>query len=160
MWRHKRRRAGPEERAAVKCGCSDTSGFPCWCCSIVPRFAKQDVEAEQLVWTLSTEHCIFWFQCVSAPLKLSLYMCGTLCIVHQTASVNGCLTEQGTHHSPCHCSSNQDTEVVVTHCQNNPEAMCSGTQEDECHDPSLWDYLLSSAYFMHLYTTSHQVPVL
>lgn len=33
----------PEGVAAVNCVCSDTSGFPCCCCSIVLQFAKQDV---------------------------------------------------------------------------------------------------------------------
>ena len=35
---------------------------------------------------------------------------------------------------------------MVTRCQHNPKAICRGTREDECHDPSLWAYLLNSAY--------------
>lgn len=48
----------------------------------------------------------------------------------------------------CYCYPTQKTKVVVTGCQHNPNAICRGTWEDECHDPSLWAYLLNSAYLL------------
>lgn len=48
----------------------------------------------------------------------------------------------------CWCYSKQETKVVATLCQHNPHAICRGTREDECHDPSLWAFLLNSAYLL------------
>lgn len=46
--------------------------------------------------------------------------------------------EQGKHQSPLFmlfCTG--DKGYMVTLCHHNPNAICRGTREDECHEPSL-----------------------
>lgn len=104
----------PEEAPIVKCHCS-TSGFPFWCCSIV---------YETGCWGRAAQVCTF---------AILPKWTKVLQLVFQRKS-GSCRKREPRW---CLFCSQMETKVWVTHAWFNPSAICRGTREDECHDPSV-----------------------